>query len=146
MSKGQGTTKQRVYTSRLLAIVIAVLLVLLLAEGCSDERSSTTQTLNWYVFDEPSGAFAEVAATCSQQSAGQYTIELIPMSSDADQQRGQLVRRLAARDSDMDILGMDVIWTAEFADNDISLVISHGLHPMRPINPVGRRTSVVEKK
>ncbi len=96
-------------------VVIAVQLVLLVAAGCTDERSSTTPTLNWYVFDEPSGAFVEAARTCSRQSAGQYTIELIPLPADADQQREQLVRRLAARDSDIDILGMDVIWTAEFA-------------------------------
>ncbi len=115
MPTDQRTIKQRAGASRILFIVIAVLLVLLLAGGCSDERSSTTPTLNWYVFDEPSGAFVEAAETCSQQSGGQYTIELIPLPADADQQREQLVRRLAARDSDIDILGMDVIWTAEFA-------------------------------
>lgn len=115
MLTDQGTIKQRAYASRLLFAVIAVLLVLLLAGGCSDERPSTTPTLNWYVFNEPSGAFVEAAGICSQQSAGQYTIELIPLPADADQQREQLVRRLAAHDSDIDILGMDVIWTAEFA-------------------------------
>jgi multiple sugar transport system substrate-binding protein len=40
---------------------------------------------------------------------------LKPLPADADQQREQLVRRLAARDRDIDIIGMDVIWTAEFA-------------------------------
>jgi multiple sugar transport system substrate-binding protein len=38
------------------------------------------------------------------------------LPADADQQREQLVRRLAAGDSDIDIIGMDVIWTAEFAE------------------------------
>ncbi|GAB6190779.1 ABC transporter substrate-binding protein [Desulfocastanea catecholica] len=115
MATDQKTIKQRAYASRFFFVVIAVQLVLLLAGGCSDERSSTTPTLNWYVFDEPSGAFVEAARTCSRQSAGQYIIALIPLPTDADQQREQLVRRLAARDSDIDILGMDVIWTAEFA-------------------------------
>jgi multiple sugar transport system substrate-binding protein len=49
-------------------------------------------------------------------SAGQYTIELVALPADADQQREQLVRRLAARDADIDLIGMDVIWTAEFAE------------------------------
>jgi multiple sugar transport system substrate-binding protein len=39
---------------------------------------------------------------------------LIP--SDADSQREQFVRRLAAKDDGMDILGADVTWTAEFAE------------------------------
>jgi multiple sugar transport system substrate-binding protein len=39
----------------------------------------------------------------------------VPLPADADQQREQIVRRLAARDSDIDVIGMDVIWTGEFA-------------------------------
>jgi multiple sugar transport system substrate-binding protein len=38
------------------------------------------------------------------------------LPSDADQQREQLVRRLAAKDRSIDIIGMDVIWTPEFAE------------------------------
>jgi multiple sugar transport system substrate-binding protein len=38
------------------------------------------------------------------------------LPSDADGQRDQLVRRLAAHDSGMDLLHMDVIWTGEFAE------------------------------
>jgi multiple sugar transport system substrate-binding protein len=72
--------------------------------------------LRWYVFDEPSGAFAEVAQRCAQASGGAYRLEITPLPADADQQREQLVRRLAARDIDIDIIGMDVIWTAEFAE------------------------------
>jgi multiple sugar transport system substrate-binding protein len=48
-------------------------------------------------------------------SGGAYRIELAPLPVDADQQREQLVRRLAAEDRDIDIIGMDVIWTPEFA-------------------------------
>lgn len=39
----------------------------------------------------------------------------MPLPADSDQQREQLVRRLAAGDRDIDLLGMDVIWTPEFA-------------------------------
>lgn len=41
---------------------------------------------------------------------------MIPLPADADQQREQLARRLAAGDPDIDLVGMDVIWTAEFAE------------------------------
>jgi multiple sugar transport system substrate-binding protein len=53
---------------------------------------------------------------CNKAAKGRYKIvgNLIP--SDADSQREQFVRRLAAKDSGMDILGMDVTWTAEFAE------------------------------
>jgi multiple sugar transport system substrate-binding protein len=71
--------------------------------------------LNWYVFPEPSGSFAAAAASCSKNSGGAYDIKINFLSTSSDQQRVSLVRRLAANDSSIDILAMDVNWTAEFA-------------------------------
>ncbi len=96
--------------ARMLAPVFLVLLT-----ACSGKESPQTPLLSWYVFAEPSGAFAEAARLCSHASAGRYRIEMVPLPADADQQREQLARRLAARDPAIDIIGMDVIWTAEFA-------------------------------
>jgi len=90
--------------------------VLTLVMSCQNKENKRMLTLTWYVFDEPSGAFRDAAERCSQMSAGRYTIALTPLPTDADQQREQLVRRLAAADPDIDIIGMDVIWTAEFAE------------------------------
>jgi multiple sugar transport system substrate-binding protein len=97
-------------------LLAAFSLLLLTAAGCSEEKAPATPTLNWYIFDEPSGAFVDAAANCSEHSGGRYRIKLVPLPTDADQQREQLVRRLAARDTAIDIIGMDVIWTAEFAE------------------------------
>ncbi len=72
-------------------------------------------TLNWYVFPEPSGSFQAAATECSQGSHGAYNIKISFLSTSSDQQRVSLVRRLAANDSSIDILAMDVDWTAEFA-------------------------------
>jgi multiple sugar transport system substrate-binding protein len=72
-------------------------------------------TLNWYVFPEPSGSFAKAAADCSKASDGKYTIKINFLSTSSDGQRVSLVRRLAANDPAIDILAMDVDWTAEFA-------------------------------
>nr|WP_246231863.1 ABC transporter substrate-binding protein [Nakamurella aerolata] len=58
----------------------------------------------------------KVLNRCNQQADGRYRIVGNLLPSDADGQREQLVRRLAAKDSGMDVLGMDVIWTAEFAE------------------------------
>ncbi len=73
-------------------------------------------TLNWDVFPEPSGSFAKAAADCSAASHGAYTIKINFLSNSSDQQRQTLVQRLAAGDSSIDILAMDVDWTAEFAN------------------------------
>jgi multiple sugar transport system substrate-binding protein len=98
---------------RLLLLVISVLALVI---SCQNKGDKGALTLTWYVFDEPSGAFRDAAEHCSQMSAGRYAITLTPLPTDADQQREQLVRRLAAADPDIDIIGMDVIWTAEFAE------------------------------
>jgi len=82
--------------------------------GCNREPPQPPR-LHWYVFAERSGAFEQAALRCTRASQGRYRIELAALPTDADQQREQLVRRLAARDSAIDIIGMDVIWTAEFA-------------------------------
>jgi len=82
--------------------------------GCGD-RPPAVPTLNWYVFAEPSGAYAEAARRCSEGSGGDYRVVMQPLPADADRQREQLVRRLAAGDDAIDIIGMDVIWTPEFA-------------------------------
>ena len=72
--------------------------------------------INWYIFPEPSGSFAAAAKDCCTASGGRYNIVLNTLPSDADSQRTQLVRRLAAKDNAIDIIGMDVNWTAEFAE------------------------------
>jgi multiple sugar transport system substrate-binding protein len=75
-----------------------------------------TPALNWYVFHEPSGAFRTAAANCSAASGGAYTITIQELPSSADDQRQQLVRRSAAKDSSLDILALDVVWEAEFSE------------------------------
>ena len=73
-------------------------------------------TVSFYIFHEPSGAFERGAERCSRLSNGRYRIRISELPSTADGQRQQLVRRLAASDPSIDILGMDVVWTAEFAE------------------------------
>ena len=60
---------------------------------------------------------AQAAADkCAKESGGRYTISFEFLPADADGQREQLVRRLGAEDSSVDLIGMDVIWTGEFAN------------------------------
>ncbi len=83
--------------------------------GCAPDPPSGRARLAWHVFREPSGAFEQAAALCSARSAGRYVVVIEALPAEADQQREQLVRRLAAGDPSIDIVGLDVIWTAEFA-------------------------------
>jgi multiple sugar transport system substrate-binding protein len=96
--------------------VAAAALALAFAAGCgSGEGGSGARTINWYSFDEPSGAYQKGIENCNRDAGGRYKIELVPLPTDASQQRELLVRRLAAEDESIDLLSMDVIWTAEFA-------------------------------
>ncbi len=93
--------------------ITAIVAALALAACGSSGKGPVT--LNWFVFPEPSGSFAKAASDCSASSHGAYRIAINLLSTSSDQQRVSLVRRLAAGDSSLDIIAMDVDWTAEFA-------------------------------
>jgi len=85
--------------------------------ACGGEDSASgPPTLRWFIFNEPSAAPQKIAERCSQQSGGRYRIEFEYLPAQADQQREQLVRRLGAGDTSPDLLGLDVVWTGEFAN------------------------------
>jgi multiple sugar transport system substrate-binding protein len=96
-------------------VALAAVLLAACGGGATGEGGGTP-TLNWYVFHEPSGSFAAAAAACSASSGGEYNIQIRELPTAADGQREQLVRRSAAKDSSLDILGLDVVWEAEFAE------------------------------
>ena len=68
------------------------------------------------MFNEPGGAYDAAVADCNKQAGGRYTINYVKLPTDANQQRELIVRRLAAEDDSIDLVGMDVIWTAELAE------------------------------
>ncbi|MFF5340013.1 ABC transporter substrate-binding protein [Streptomyces althioticus] len=84
--------------------------------ACGGDDESSRPTLNWYNFPDDSGALQEAADRCSRESGGRYRIEYNKLPRAADGQRQQMVRRLAAEDDSLDILGLDVTWAAEFAE------------------------------
>ena len=112
---GTGTTARARRPAPASQSLAMLLLALIVGLGGCDGGAPAVPALNWYVFDEPSGAFAEAARRCAEQSDGAYRVVLQPLPADADRQREQLVRRLAAGDSAIDLIGMDVIWTPELA-------------------------------
>ena len=106
----------RVTTSALFCLGATVLAVAALGGCGSDSEGSGSRTLSWFVAIQPGGSIEEVAKRCSEESKGRYKVEPEFLPTDASQQREQLVRRLGAEDPSIDIVGMDVIWTGEFAN------------------------------
>jgi multiple sugar transport system substrate-binding protein len=96
--------------------VVTLIGLVVLIGGCGGGGGGGPVTLNWFVATQPGGTIQEVADRCSKESHGRYEINVELLPTDATQQREQLVRRLAAKDSTVDLIGMDVIWTAEFAN------------------------------
>ena len=95
--------------------------------GCGDDDEDTESAkkvepgaaeqakgnVNWCIGKDTTGTFSKAVKEFSSQ--GQVKANLIELPAAADEQRTQLVQRLQAKSSECDVLGMDVIWTAEFA-------------------------------
>ncbi len=99
-----------------LLLVLAGTLLAACGGTASGRSAGGTPTLNWYIFHDVSGSFPADAAACSAASGGEYNIQIRELPSSADGQREQLVRRSAAKDSSLDILGLDVTWEPEFSE------------------------------
>jgi multiple sugar transport system substrate-binding protein len=97
--------------SRLAAAVLAALFMLPVAACASGDGG--VPVINLYYAPEEN--LPEVVDECNQQAEGRYRIDYQVLPRGADDQRVQMVRRLAAEDPDMDVLGLDVTWTQEFA-------------------------------
>jgi multiple sugar transport system substrate-binding protein len=94
------------------ALAVAALAASGLAACGTAGASTGPVTLNFYNFPDPSGAIQQAANNCSNSH---YKIIYNKLQAQADQQRVGMARRLAAHDTSMDILGLDVTWEAEFA-------------------------------
>jgi multiple sugar transport system substrate-binding protein len=103
-----GAHQGRRWVAAICAAVAAVPAV----SACGADESGTT--INVYYSTEEN--FTKVIDACNQAAGGRYRIALNVLPREADGQREQMVRRLAAGDSDMDILGLDVTWVSEFAE------------------------------
>ncbi|MFJ5779080.1 ABC transporter substrate-binding protein [Streptomyces sp. NPDC093094] len=115
VERTSGKKVRDVGMRRLRALAVLPLLASLLA-SCGDDEGSGPRSINWYNFPDDSGALQKAADRCSQASKGRYKIVYNKLPRAADGQRQQMVRRLAAKDDSLDILGLDVTWAPEFAE------------------------------
>jgi multiple sugar transport system substrate-binding protein len=99
-------------------------------------NSSGTPTLTWYI-NPDSGGQAKIAAACSDASDGAYKLETSQLPRNSDAQREQLVRRLAAGDTSIDLMSLDVPFAPELAQagflapvpEDVASRVSEGVFP-----------------
>ena len=103
-------TRQPRRRQRGLAAAAALVLTGTLLSACGSEGKPT---LNWYVNPDGVETLTKLAAQCSTDD---YDIEVQLLPSGATDQRTQLARRLAAEDSSTDLMSLDPVFVAEFAN------------------------------
>ena len=93
-----------------------------LAACGSDDGSGGATQLTWYInpdgggSDPEGGGQAQLAKECTEASGGKYEISTQILPNEATDQRQQLLRRLASSDKGVDIMSIDPVFVAEFAE------------------------------
>lgn len=113
MTRRRTTSRRSGHTRRRWVAGAGVIALTAVTAACSNGPEGKVINLYGGASDVK---FDEIIASCNKEAAGKYRIVGNLLPSDADGQREQFVRRLAARDDSLDLLGMDVTWTAEFAE------------------------------
>ncbi|AUH69497.1 MULTISPECIES: extracellular solute-binding protein [Gordonia] len=114
MSKGRSAPRGRSLARRLSAVAVAAAVAAPMLAGCSTGYEQGV--LNIYAPADGFDYIKQFAQTCTEESGGRYKLQANVLPKSADDQRLQLARRLAGNDHTLDLMGMDVVWTAEFAN------------------------------
>lgn len=110
MKRIQFTRERR---RRAIALASTPLIAATLVSGCGG--TGGPPELTWYILPDNGGSAAR-ARDCADASGGAYEVRIESLPSTATAQREQMVRRLAAGDSSIDLVSLDVVFTAEFAN------------------------------
>ena len=109
--------RQRRAPRRVTVLAAAALAAAPMLAACSSSsESGSAPVLNFYTPADGAEQYAAAAADCSAASGGKYTIKQQTLAKQTDDQRLQLARRIVGGDTTVDIVSMDVTWTAEFAE------------------------------
>ncbi|MCW2731462.1 MAG: malE [Mycobacterium sp.] len=107
---------------RLCAAALAGLTAASMVSACSTQGGGTV--INYYTPANEMATFTAVAKRCNDELGGRFTIKQISLPKGADDQRLQLARRLTGNDKTLDLMALDVVWTAEFAEAGWALPLS----------------------
>jgi multiple sugar transport system substrate-binding protein len=114
VARSRVSLRSRSPSRRLAALGVGLIAAPLLLAGCGGDGGATP-TLTWYI-NPDNGGQAKLAQRCGDESNGAFQITTQVLPNDASQQREQLVRRLAAKDSSIDLMSLDPPFVAEFAN------------------------------
>ena len=107
---------------RLWAAAVTALTTAALVSACSSGSGGIV--INYYTPASELATFTAVAKRCNDELGGRFTIKQISLPKAADDQRLQLARRLTGNDKTLDLMALDVVWTAEFAEAGWALPLS----------------------
>jgi trehalose/maltose transport system substrate-binding protein len=110
---------------RLLAALAAMLLFAVAGCGSDDdsggsssaEKATTAKAsgdVTWCIGKDTTGSFGTVIDNFNKANP-KANVKLLELPTSADDQRRLQIQRLRAKSDECDVLGMDVIWTAEYA-------------------------------
>ncbi len=111
-------------TSRRARRATAVGLAVLTTATSACGSGVDSQTVTLYTPASETATFTAVAKRCNEQFGGRFRIKQFSLPKGADDQRLQLARRLTGNDRTLDIMALDVVWTAEFAEAGWALPLS----------------------
>jgi multiple sugar transport system substrate-binding protein len=114
-------------TSRLIAALIAALMLAIAGCGSDEDdegggaadaekvgQAKAEGDVTWCIGKDTSGAFGTVVDSFNKANPN-ANVKLLQLPEAADEQRRLQIQRLRAKNTECDVLGMDVIWTAEYA-------------------------------
>ena len=107
---------------RSLAAALTVVTAASVVSACGSGADDRVVSL--YTPASETATFTAVAKRCNAELGGRFTIEQFSLPKGADDQRLQLARRLTGNDRTLDIMALDVVWTAEFAEAGWALPLS----------------------
>jgi multiple sugar transport system substrate-binding protein len=113
-------------TPRMLAaLVVSALFAIAGCGGGGDDSGGTPKAekatqakasgnVTWCIGKDTTGAFGTVVDNFNKANPNAH-VKLLELPEDAVEQRRLQIQRLRAKSTECDVLGMDVIWTAEYA-------------------------------
>jgi multiple sugar transport system substrate-binding protein len=122
---------------RFLAVIIATAALAIAGCGGDDDsggapeakkaaQAKASGNVTWCIGKDTTGAFGTVVDNFNKANPD-ATVKLLELPEDAGEQRRLQIQRLRAKSSECDVLGMDVIWTAEYAAQGWLLDVSDSI-------------------
>ncbi|MDM3974852.1 extracellular solute-binding protein [Mycobacterium marseillense] len=104
------------------AIALATLTIATVVPACASGTRGLV--LSFYTTAADGATFTAVAQDCTKQFGGRFAIQQVSLPRAPGEQRLQLARRLTGHDRTLDVMSLDVVWTAEFAEAGWALPLS----------------------